>query len=96
MGTTKIEGGGFAISFVTIRLSRHRNLSRTKCTPLDRKFNSKGYLVNVRYWHKADIGSRGLNVCFGGKAGIIRTYFSQANMKSGRMLPVVVYSTRES
>jgi hypothetical protein len=23
---------------------------------------------DVRYWHKADIGSRGLNVCFGGKA----------------------------
>jgi hypothetical protein len=25
----------------------------------------------VRYWHKADIGLRGPNVCFGGKAGII-------------------------
>ena len=23
---------------------------------------------HVRYWHKADIGLRGLNVCFGGKA----------------------------
>jgi hypothetical protein len=28
---------------------------------------------NVRFWHKADIGLRGLNVSFGGKAGIIRT-----------------------
>jgi hypothetical protein len=28
----------------------------------------------VRLWHKAaDIGLRGHNVCFGGKAGIIRT-----------------------
>ena len=26
--------------------------------------------LNVRFWHKADIGLRGLNVCFGGKAGI--------------------------
>ena len=26
--------------------------------------------ANVRLWHKADIGLRGLNVCFGGKAGI--------------------------
>jgi hypothetical protein len=25
---------------------------------------------DVRFWHKADIGLRGLNVCFGGKAGI--------------------------
>jgi hypothetical protein len=29
--------------------------------------------TNVRYWHKADIGLRGLNVAFGGKADIIRT-----------------------
>jgi hypothetical protein len=29
--------------------------------------------LNVRFWHKADIGLRGVNVCFGGKAGIIRT-----------------------
>jgi hypothetical protein len=28
-------------------------------------------LMNVRYWHKADINLRGLNVGFGGKAGII-------------------------
>ena len=28
---------------------------------------------NVRYWHKADIGSRGVNVCFVGKAGIAQT-----------------------
>jgi hypothetical protein len=28
---------------------------------------------HVRYWHKADIGLRGLKVCFGGKAGIHRT-----------------------
>jgi hypothetical protein len=28
---------------------------------------------DVRYWHKADIGLRGLNVCFGGKADIVRT-----------------------
>ena len=28
---------------------------------------------HVRYWHKADISLRGLNICFGGKAGIIRT-----------------------
>jgi hypothetical protein len=28
---------------------------------------------DVRYWHKADIGLRGVNVCFGGKAAIIRT-----------------------
>jgi hypothetical protein len=27
----------------------------------------------VRYWRKADIGLRGINVCFGGKAGIIRS-----------------------
>jgi hypothetical protein len=26
---------------------------------------------NVHYWHKADVGLRGVNVCFGGKAGII-------------------------
>jgi hypothetical protein len=29
--------------------------------------------LNVRYWHKADIGLRGHNVCLGGKAGIHRT-----------------------
>jgi hypothetical protein len=29
--------------------------------------------LDVRDWHKADIGLLGLNVCFGGKAGIIRT-----------------------
>jgi hypothetical protein len=28
---------------------------------------------DVRYWHKADIGLRGVNVCFGGKADIIHT-----------------------
>ncbi|MGA8176854.1 MAG: hypothetical protein WB839_19250 [Pseudolabrys sp.] len=28
---------------------------------------------NVRYWHKADIGLRGVNVCFGGKASGART-----------------------
>jgi hypothetical protein len=28
---------------------------------------------NVRYWHKADIGLRSLNVCVGGKAGVMRT-----------------------
>ena len=28
---------------------------------------------HVRYWHKADVGLRGVNVCFGGKAAIIRT-----------------------
>jgi hypothetical protein len=27
---------------------------------------------DVRYWHKADIGLRGINVSFGGKAGNIR------------------------
>ena len=27
----------------------------------------------VRYWHKADISLRGVNVCFGGKAGIFHT-----------------------
>jgi hypothetical protein len=32
--------------------------------------NVRASPINVRYWHKADIGSRGLNVCFGGKAGI--------------------------
>ena len=25
---------------------------------------------HVRYWHKADVGLRGVNVCFGGKAAI--------------------------
>jgi hypothetical protein len=25
-------------------------------------------IEHVRYWHKADIGLRDLNVCFGGKA----------------------------
>jgi len=29
---------------------------------------------DVRYWHKADIGLRGLNVYFGGKAGIGGTF----------------------
>jgi hypothetical protein len=29
--------------------------------------------LGVRYWHKADIGLRGVNVCFGVKAGIHRT-----------------------
>ena len=28
---------------------------------------------DVRFWHKADIGLRGVNDCFGGKAGILRT-----------------------
>ena len=28
---------------------------------------------NVRYWHKADIGSVRCNVCFVGKAGIAQT-----------------------
>ena len=28
---------------------------------------------HVRYWHKADIGLRGVNVRFGSKAGILRT-----------------------
>ena len=28
---------------------------------------------DVRFWHKADIGLRSVNLCFGGKAGIIRT-----------------------
>jgi hypothetical protein len=27
-------------------------------------------MADVRYWHKADIGLRGLNVCFGGKVGV--------------------------
>jgi hypothetical protein len=27
--------------------------------------------LDVRYWHLADIGLRGLNVCFGGKADIV-------------------------
>ena len=31
---------------------------------------------NVRYWHLADIGLRGVNVSCGGKAGIIRTWRS--------------------
>jgi hypothetical protein len=29
--------------------------------------------LDVRYWHKADIGLRGLNISLGGKAGIMQT-----------------------
>jgi len=45
--------------------------------------NDDARMTNLRFiaaplrmsanWHKADIGLRGLNLCFGGKAGIIRT-----------------------
>ena len=43
---------------------------------------------NVRYWHKADIGLRGVNVCFGGKAD---GYWlaGDKNMTVAEILPTV-------
>jgi hypothetical protein len=37
--------------------------------------------LDVRYWHKADIGLRGLNVSFGVEAGIIRAVMSAIDPK---------------
>ncbi len=60
---------------------RLHNRART-ASQLTKSSGKTGYGVNqrlnrrncnVRYWHKADIGLRGVNICFGGKAGIIRT-----------------------
>jgi hypothetical protein len=46
-----------------------RQVSPTKCTSHAKRV----MWGNVRYWHKADIGLRGVNVCFGGKASGART-----------------------
>jgi hypothetical protein len=57
-----------------------RNAAR--CAKTVKVFGNRGDkaidydVANVRYWHKADIGLRGLNVSFGGKAGIIPTWRS--------------------
>jgi hypothetical protein len=38
---------------------------------------------NVCFWHKADIGLRGVNVSFGGKAGVGAARIALARRKAG-------------
>jgi len=47
-------------------------------------------VANVRYWHKADIGLRGPNVCFGGKAGIHRPSAAPGALRFGGRLSGLV------
>ena len=72
--------GSWCIPQEAIRTASCCCLSSTSTSPKDwgRRLDRAPCLISKllrcvgRYWHKADMGLRGLNVCFGGKADIIR------------------------
>ena len=74
----KQHAGSIDVDTQPGRVHRNHHYSAThRCVRLKSDKGRSAAILDdrrhVRYWHKADIGLRRVNVCFGGKAGIIRT-----------------------